>query len=48
MKLAAAKSLANLVSPEKLSADYVIPGAFEEGVSDEVAKAVKDIYNKNK
>ena len=48
MKLAAAKSLANLVSPEKLSADYVIPGAFEEGVADEVAKAVKDIYNKNK
>lgn len=48
MKLAAAKALANLVSPEKLSADYVIPGAFEEGVADEVAKAVKDIYNKNK
>lgn len=42
MKLAAAKSLANLVSPEKLSADYVIPGAFEEGVADEVAKAVKE------
>ena len=42
MKLAAAKALANLVSPEKLSADYVIPGAFEEGVADEVAKAVKE------
>lgn len=41
MKLAAAKALANLVSEEKLSADYVIPGAFEEGVADAVAKAVK-------
>lgn len=41
MKLAAAKALANLVSEEKLSADYVISGAFEEGVADAVAKAVK-------
>lgn len=41
MKLAAARALAELVSPDKLSADYVIPGAFEEGVADAVAKAVK-------
>lgn len=41
MKLAAAKALANLVSAEKLSADYVIPGAFEEGVAEAVAEAVK-------
>lgn len=41
MKLAAAKALAGLVSEEKLSADYVIPGAFEEGVAEAVAKAVK-------
>ena len=41
MKLAAAKALANLVSEDKLQADYVIPGAFEEGVADAVAKAVK-------
>ena len=41
MKLAAAKALAGLVSEDKLSADYVIPGAFEEGVAEAVAKAVK-------
>ncbi len=41
MKLAAAKALAGLVSEEKLSADYVIPGAFEEGVAEAVARAVK-------
>lgn len=41
MKLAAARALAELVSPDKLSADYVIPGAFEQGVADAVAKAVK-------
>ena len=41
MKLAAAKALAGLVSEEKLSADYVIPGAFEAGVAEAVARAVK-------
>ena len=41
MKLAAAKALADLVSDDKLSADYVIPGAFEEGVAAAVAEAVK-------
>lgn len=41
MKLAAAKALAGLVSEEKLSAAYVIPGAFEAGVAEAVAKAVK-------
>lgn len=46
MKLAAAKALAGLVSEDKLSADYVIPGAFEEGVAEVVAKAVKDEYKK--
>lgn len=41
MKLAAAKALAGLVSEEKLSAAYVIPGAFEAGVAEAVARAVK-------
>ena len=41
MKLAAAKALADLVPADKLSADYVIPGAFEEGVAEAVAEAVK-------
>lgn len=46
MKLAAARALAGLVKEDKLSADYVIPGAFEEGVADAVAKAVKEEYRK--
>ena len=41
MKLAAARALADLVPADKLSADYVIPGAFEEGVAEAVAEAVK-------
>ena len=41
MKLAAAKALAGLVREDKLSADYVIPGAVEQGVAEVVAKAVK-------
>ena len=41
MKLAAAKALAAMVPEDKLSDDYIIPGAFEEGVAANVAKAVK-------
>ena len=41
MKLAAAKALAAMVPEDKLSEDYIIPGAFEEGVAANVAKAVK-------
>ena len=41
MKLAAAKALAAMVPEDKLSEDYIIPGAFEEGVAVNVAKAVK-------
>ncbi|WP_296115245.1 NADP-dependent malic enzyme [uncultured Anaerococcus sp.] len=41
MKLAAARALADLVSADKLSEDYVIPGAFEKGVAEAVAEAVK-------
>lgn len=42
MKLAAALSLADLVPADKLSCDYIIPGAFEKGVADAVAEAVKN------
>ena len=42
MKLAAAISLADLVPADKLSCDYIIPGAFEKGVADAVAEAVKN------
>ena len=40
MKIAAAKAIADCVTPEKLSAEYIIPSPLEEGVSAAVAKAV--------
>ena len=40
MKMAAAKALADLISPEELSADYIIPYAFDPRVGPAVAKAV--------
>lgn len=40
MKLAAAKALADLISDEELSADYIIPKAFDPRVKDAVAAAV--------
>ena len=42
MKLAAAYAIASLVSDEELSADYIIPKAFDERVGRTVAKAVYD------
>lgn len=40
MKIAAARAIADFVTPEKLSAEYIIPSPLEEGVSAAVAKAV--------
>lgn len=40
MKMAAAKALANLISEDELSADYIIPKAFDPKVGPAVAKAV--------
>ena len=40
MKVAAAHALANLISDEELSADYIIPYAFDPKVGPAVAKAV--------
>ncbi len=40
MKMAAAMALANLISDEELSADYIIPYAFDPKVGPAVAKAV--------
>lgn len=42
MKMAAAKALADLVSDEELSADYIIPAAFDKRVGPAVAKAVSE------
>ena len=46
MKIAAAHALAGLISDEELSADYIIPAAFDPRVKDAVAAAVKQAaYN---
>ena len=42
MKMAAAMALANLISEEELSADYIIPKAFDKRVGPAVAKAVAE------
>ncbi len=43
MKMAAARGIAALVSDEELSADYIIPSAFDPRVADVVAKEVERI-----
>ena len=40
MKIAAAKAIASLVSDDELSADYILPAAFDERVGPAVAAAV--------
>ena len=42
MKVAAAHALAELISDEELSADYIIPAAFDPRVGPAVAKAVAE------
>ena len=46
MKLAAARALADLVEPERLSEEYVIPSAFDprvaKAVAENVAKAARE------
>ena len=42
MKMAAAKALADLISDEELSADYIIPKAFDKRVGPAVASAVAE------
>ncbi len=42
MKLAAARAIAELVEPEKLSAEYIIPSALDPGVAAHVAAKVKE------
>ena len=42
MKVAAATALAELISDDELSADYIIPAAFDERVGSAVAKAVAE------
>lgn len=42
MKLAAAHAIADLVTDDKLSVDYIIPSALDKSVAASVAKAVAD------
>ena len=42
MKMAAAQALADLISDEELSEDYIIPAAFDKRVGPAVAKAVAE------
>ena len=42
MKMAAAQALADLIRPEELSADYIIPAAFDPRVGPAVSKAVAE------
>ena len=46
MKMAAAHALADLISPEELCADYIIPKAFDKRVGPAVAKAVAEAARK--
>ena len=43
MKVAAAYAIANVVSDDELSPDYVLPDAFNKEVVKNVAKAVREV-----
>ena len=47
MKMAAAHALAELISDDELSADYIIPKAFDHRVGPAVAKAVAEAARKS-
>ena len=47
MKMAAADALASLISDEELSADYIIPKAFDKRVGPAVAEAVAEAARKS-
>ena len=47
MKMAAAKALADLISEDELSAEYIIPKAFDKRVGPAVAKAVAEAARKS-
>ncbi len=47
MKMAAARAIAGVVKPEQLSADYILPHAFDPEVVEAVAAAVAEDARKN-
>ncbi|HEY3238647.1 MAG TPA: NAD-dependent malic enzyme [Acidimicrobiia bacterium] len=42
MKLAAARALADLISPEELSSEYIVPSVFDRRVAPAIGAAVRD------
>jgi malate dehydrogenase (oxaloacetate-decarboxylating) len=42
MKIAAARALANLVGPDELQEEYIIPSLFDRRVADTVAHATRE------
>lgn len=48
MKMAASKALAELIAPDELHADYIIPAAFDKRVGKAVAAAVAEAAKKTK
>ena len=46
MKMAAAQALADLISPEELNENYIMPAAFDQRVGPAVAKAVAEAARK--
>jgi malate dehydrogenase (oxaloacetate-decarboxylating) len=42
MELAAAHALAGVISPDQLSADYIVPSVFDRTVAPLVARAVAE------
>ena len=47
MKAAAAYAIADIVTPEELAADYILPAAFDKRVGPAVAKAVAEAARKS-
>ena len=47
MKAAAAYAIADIVSPEELNAEYILPAAFDKRVGPAVAKAVAEAASKS-
>ena len=46
MKVAAAYAIADLVSPEELNSEYILPQPFDPRIKDAVAKAVAQAARK--
>jgi malate dehydrogenase (oxaloacetate-decarboxylating) len=42
MKLAAARAIQNIISPEELNPDYIIPSVFDNRTAPAVARAVTE------